>query len=220
MIGLHAGQEVPRILIVDNNLENQQWLTKLLGFIGFSVRGADNGEEALCAWKEWSPQLILMDVHMPVMDGLEATRRIKADPQGQETFVITLTASALDEDRRAALRSGADGFLPKPCREEELLESVRALLNVVYDYESVSGSGGEPAAAVLACSAEKLGQLPRELIVELSNATASGDKRLLNRLISKVRETEDGGTARALQNLADKYEYDALTHLLEESKSA
>ena len=74
---------------------------KLLPSIGFSVRGADNGEAAIRNWEEWNPQLILMDVHMPVMDGLEATRRIKADPRGKETAIVVLTASAMDNDRRS-----------------------------------------------------------------------------------------------------------------------
>jgi CheY-like chemotaxis protein len=190
---------------------------KVLSFIGFSVRGARNGEEALSLWKEWRPRLILMDVHMPGMDGLEATRRIKADPQGQETFIIIHTANALDEDRRTALQSGADDFLTKPCREEELLESMRALLSVVYDYESVSANGSERVAEPPKWRMERLRQLPRELIEELREATENGNKRLLDRLILKLRETVDSETFRALQNLADKYEYDALRHLLKEA---
>ena len=95
------GRRAPRILVVDDQLENRDWLMKLLTSIGFSVRGADNGEAAIRVWEEWNPQLILMDVHMPVMDGLEATRRIKADPRGKETVIVALTASAMDEDRRS-----------------------------------------------------------------------------------------------------------------------
>ena len=130
---------------------------KLLTSIGFSVRGADNGEAAIRSWEEWNPRLILMDVHMPVMDGLEATRRIKADPRGKETVIVALTASAMDDDRRTVSQSGADDFLAKPCREDELLEKMRALLNIAYDYEEVSGNEGQPVAGAAALSAERLG---------------------------------------------------------------
>ena len=155
---------------------------------------------------------------MPVMDGLEATRRIKADPGGKETVIVVLTASAMDDDRRTVAQSGADDFLAKPCREDELLEKMRALLNIAYDYEEVS-EAEKPSLLPRrrALSAERLGQLPRELVEELRNATLSGNKKLLDKLILKVRETEDAESARALQELADKYEYDALTRLLEEA---
>jgi CheY-like chemotaxis protein len=212
---LRPGQEVVRILAVDDHMTNRTWLIKLLSTIGFSVRGADNGEEAIRIWKEWKPRLILMDVHMPGMDGLEATRRIKATPEGKDTFIVTLTASALDEERRIAKQSGADDFLPKPCRENELLETMRALLNVIYDYEEV-GRDGEPVDGAPAWNAEKLGQLPRELIGELRHATVSGNKKLLDKLILEVSETAgDDASAHALHNLAEKYEYDTLTRLLE-----
>ena len=79
------------------------------------------------SWEEWNPRLILMDLHMPFMDGFEATRRIKADPRGKETVIVVLTASALDEDRLTVAQSGADDFLTKPCREDVLLEKMRTL---------------------------------------------------------------------------------------------
>ena len=153
-------EDAPEILVVDDQLENRDWLMKLLASIGFSVRGADNGEAAIRSWEEWNPRLILMDVHMPVMDGLEATRRIKADPRGKETVIVVLTASAMDEDRRLVSQSGADDFLAKPCREDELLEKIRVLLNIAYDYEEIERAEGQPAAEVSALSAERLGQLP------------------------------------------------------------
>ena len=216
VIGLRAGTKAPRILVVDDQFENRDWLMKLLTTVGFSVRGADNGEAAIRTWEEWSPELILMDVHMPVMDGLEATRRIKADPRGKETVIAVLTASAMADDRRAVFQSGATDFLAKPCREDELLEKMRALLNIAYDYEETSIAESQPAGAAT-LSAQRLGQLAPELIEELKNATLDGNRKLLKRLILKVRETGGAESAHALQQLADKYEYEAMTGLLEEA---
>jgi PAS domain S-box-containing protein len=215
--GVKTGPEVPRILVVDDRLENRDWLMKLLASIGFSVRGADNGEAAIRSWEEWNPQLILMDVHMPVMGGLEATRRIKTNPRGTETVIIALTASAMDEDRRAVSQSGADDFVTKPCHEDELLEKMRTHLQIAYAYEGTSEAEGQPVAGVAPLTAERLGQLPRELVEELRDATLSGNKRLLDKLILKVPETGNAESAHALQELADRYEYDALTRLLEEA---
>ena len=215
VVGIRAGMNASTVLVVDDHFENRDWLTKMLTSIGFSVRGAENGEAAIRTWEEWSPQLILMDVHMPVMDGLEATRRIKADPRGKETIIVALTASALDDDRRAVVECGADGFLAKPCSEDELLQKMETLLKLTYDYEEMSESEGQPLAG-LAALGVALNQLPRELIEELRAATLNGNKRLLDKLILKVSETEGAGSANALQELADKYQYDTLTQLLEE----
>jgi PAS domain S-box-containing protein len=214
VVSIQKGQEPPKILVVDDHSENRDWLMKLLTSIGFSVRGADNGAAAVRTWEEWKPRLILMDVHMPVMDGLEATGKIKGDPRGTETIVVVLTASAMDDDRRAVARSGADDFIAKPCQEDELLEKMRALLNIAYDYEEAGAAESQPAGGIPALSAA-LGQLPLDLVEDLRNATLAGNKRLLDRLILKVRETEDSGSAHALQGLADKYEYDTLSQLLE-----
>lgn len=218
VMGIRAGSIIPRILVVDDQFENRDWIMKLLTSLGFSVRGADQGEAAVRNWEEWRPQLILMDMHMPIMDGLEATQRIKSDPRGKETFVVVLTASAMDGDRRIASQSRADDFLTKPCREDELLEKIRTLLNIVYDYEEPNQPPeGQPLTAVAALSTAGLGQLPREVLGELRDATLDGNKKLLDRLILKVGETEDAGVAKALQELADKYEYDALARVLEEA---
>jgi hypothetical protein len=116
-----------------------------------------------------------------------------------------------------ALQSGADDFVAKPCLEDGLLENMRALLNIAYDYEELRGISSEAVAGVPSLSAEKPGQLPWELIEELRNATLSGNKKLLEELILKVRDAEDAGSANALQELAANYEYDPLTGFLEES---
>ena len=219
VIGIRPGQEAPRILVADDLIENRDWLMKLLSAIGFSVLSSDNGEAAIRDWRSWGPRLILMDMHMPVMDGLEATRRIKADAGGKETAIIILTASVLDEDRRKVRQCGADDFLAKPCLEDALLEKIGTLLKIVYDYEELGQSGGEgdaPASTLGTEALASLKQLPPELIEALRNATADGDKQILNRLIASVNQTKDAEFARDLQNLADRYEYDALTSLLDE----
>jgi DNA-binding response OmpR family regulator len=123
----------------------------------------------------------------------------------------------MDDNRRTAYQSGVDDFVTKPCHEDDLLEKMRVHLNIAYDYEKISGNESEPVAGVAALSAERLGQLPQELIKGLQNATLSGDKYLLDKLILKVREAGDAESAPALEQLANNYDYDALTRLLEEA---
>jgi PAS domain S-box-containing protein len=207
VIALRPGTDVPKILVVDDQFENRDWLAKLLASVGFSVRSAENGELAVRDWESWKPELILMDVHMPVMDGLEATRRIKEDPLGNETAIIVLTASALDDDRRRVAHSGADDFLSKPFREDDLFEKMRTFLDITYDYD-------ESPEVVPVPSSATLGPLPLDLAAKIRDATLEGNKRLLNELIQEV---DDVGCAHALQQLADKYEYDTMTRLLEEA---
>lgn len=215
--GIRKGSRVPGVLVVDDQAENRDWLMKLLTAIGFSVQGAENGEAAIRIWEEWNPRLILMDLHMPVMDGLEATRRIKGDPRGRETIVVALTASAMDSDRRIAAQSGADDFLAKPCRENELLEKIGGHLNIAYEFEERRSAERPACTATPALSPDRLRELPRGLIEEIRRATVTGNKKLLDTSILRVRETGDADSAQALQDLADKYEYDLLTRSLEET---
>jgi PAS domain S-box-containing protein len=215
VIGLHAGSEVPEILVVDDQLENRDSLMKLLHCVGFSVHGAENGEDALRMAEERRPRLILMDSHMPGMDGLEATRRIKASAGGQDTLIVALTASAMEDDRRMAAVSGADDFLAKPCPENELFEMLRVLLNVTYDYEELTLAENQvPPPDAL--SGDRLMQLPEPLAQELLHAIVGGNKRQIDAIILKVRATHDASLANALQDRANRYEYDMLMRILEE----
>jgi CheY-like chemotaxis protein/anti-sigma regulatory factor (Ser/Thr protein kinase) len=213
--GIASRMPGPKILIVDDQIENRDWLVKLLTSIGFSVQSADNGETAIDNWEEWEPRLILMDVHMPVMDGLEATRRIKANPQGKETIIVALTASAMEDDREAALESGASAFLSKPCREDELLKTIGDHLKVEYEYEKSKNDENEFQADSETVSAERLGLVPLELLKKLSNAIQGGDKKGLDRSILEISETVDRDIAQVLQGLANSYDYDALTRLVD-----
>lgn len=212
VIGLAPGRPSPRLLIVDDEPDNRGWLRGLLTSVGLSVLEAENGRAAIQIWRKWQPELILMDMRMPEMDGLEATRAIKAMADGAAPVIIILTANANGEDRRRAMDSGADDFLSKPCREEELLGRIRTHLGIEYRYD------GEDSP----CEAEPVAphsggvELPSELSTALRAAVLDGDKQRLDGLIRDVKEC-DPRSARTLQQLADKYEYDALTEWLERS---
>jgi len=159
-----------------------------------------------------------MDVRMPVMTGLEATAKIRTRPLGQDTIIIALTASALDNDRRRVMEGGVDDFLSKPCREDQLLEKIQAHFGLTYAYadHEESEPAGEEAVASAGLDAGRLAALPSGVIDQMRHAVLAGEKDLLDRLIRKVQES-DTRSANTLKGLADKYEYDALINLLQET---
>ena len=134
VIGLAPNQPIYRILIAEDDVTNRYLLTQILDLPGLELREADNGLDAIALCKEWQPHLILMDMRMPVLNGIEATRQIKADAQTQSTFIIALTASAFEDQRQAFLAVGCDDFLSKPFRRHTLLTKISQHLGVQYLY--------------------------------------------------------------------------------------
>ena len=117
-----------KILLVEDNEMNRDMLSRRLARKGYDVQTAVNGEEGLAGAQSGSPDLILMDMSLPVIDGWEATRRIKADPQTASIPVIALTAHAMTGDRERALAAGCDDYDTKPIEFKRLLEKIEALL--------------------------------------------------------------------------------------------
>jgi two-component system cell cycle response regulator DivK len=120
----------PLILLVDDNLDARTMYGSCLEFAGFACMTARHGQEAIERIRERRPALILMDASMPGMDGWEATRRIKADPQTHDIPLYMLTAHAFAEHRQHAIEVGADGFLAKPILPDALVREVRLALNL------------------------------------------------------------------------------------------
>ena len=138
VVGLAPGQEPPRILVVDDTKINRVVLVTLLSQTGFVVREATNGEEALAAWRAWHPHLIWMDKRMTGIDGLEVTRRIRAEEKlsgAKPTPIIALSASALDHERSEIFAAGCDDFVAKPFREKTIFTKLQEHLGVQYIYE-------------------------------------------------------------------------------------
>ncbi|NRB36960.1 MAG: response regulator [Pseudomonadales bacterium] len=136
IIGLQADSSLPCILVVDDKGDNRELARKILEPLGFQVIVAGNGEQAISQFKQQLPQLILMDIRMPVMDGLEATRCIKALERGKTVPIIALTASAFEDERQSILAQGADDFLRKPYKRQELLLMIGQHLGLSYQYQS------------------------------------------------------------------------------------
>jgi two-component system sensor histidine kinase/response regulator len=217
ILGLHNGQQVPRILVADDLGDNREWLSKLLTAVGFSVRSAKDGAAAMLVWQDWDPGLILMDVHMPVLNGLEATQRIRSHPGGQDTIIIALTADATDENRRTVMEHGMNDFISKPCSEDELLEKIGAHLGVSYLRGDASSNLSGETLGTLPPDPEQLRMLPADVMRRLRHATLGGDKALLDELILAIGDQGEPQSARTLQELADSYQYDLLIQLLEEA---
>ena len=113
-----------RILVAEDVAVNRKLLLKMMEPLGLEVREAKNGQEAVDIWLDWQPHLIWMDMQMPVMDGYEATKKIKQSPQGQGTVIIALTASTWEEKREGILAAGCDDFLSKPFEEKVLMDKI------------------------------------------------------------------------------------------------
>lgn len=216
VIGLAANQPQYRILAVDDRLESRLLLVKLMGDMGFDVQEAANGQEALAVWENWQPHLIWMDMRMPVMDGYEATKHIKASLQGQATVIIALTASAFEEDRALVLSAGCDDFLRKPFREEALWAKMAEHLGLQYRYadpEEPLDSSFSPLFDL----DKLLGQLqslPLDWLKQLQNlALECSDDAILGLLDSLTLRQSD--LAKALGEWAKEFRFDRILALIE-----
>ncbi|CAN5891712.1 hypothetical protein BH23PLA1_BH23PLA1_14160 [soil metagenome] len=207
VLRLQPGQATCRVLIVDDIEDNRQLLEQLLAPIGFEVRLATNGAEAVQEFEQWRPHLVLMDFRMPVMDGHEAIRQIRAMAGGEVPKIIAVTASAMDDNRQELMEIGADDFVGKPFRELELFQKIHAHVGVEYLYaEDPTATAHEEAAEL---TPESLSGWPQELIGPMREAVIMAD---LDELLARIQEVEtrDPRIAQELRRLAEGFEYQKL----------
>ncbi|MDO9142483.1 MAG: ATP-binding protein, partial [Methylobacter sp.] len=172
VVGLAANQPTYRILIVDDQLENQLLLSKLMEIINFPIKTADNGAQAIELFQSWQPQLIFMDSRMPVMGGIEASRRIRQLPGGKDVKIVAVTASIFMEQRDELLKAGMDDFIRKPYRFNDIYDSLSRLLGVQYAIESMPDEIVDEGPVL---TSPLLGVLPLALRIELREALESLD---------------------------------------------
>lgn len=213
VIGLAPNQQVYRVLIVEDRAENRKLLHQLLAPLGFEMREAENGLQSIEIWREWKPHLIWMDMRMPVMDGYEATRRIKETTQGQATVVIALTASAFEEQSSLILSEGCDDLLRKPFKEEEILSAMTKHLGVRFVFESEE----EPSVSakprtVGKLTPDDLSGLPAEWVEQLHQAASQADGEMVLALLGHI-EAEHEELAGNIRHLVDDFRFDHILNL-------
>ncbi len=172
-----------RILVVDDAPPNVKLLEDLLGFHGYDVEAATNGEEALAMMEERPPDLVLLDILMPGLSGYDVCRAIRSNPRLQMLPVVMVTALEAREERVKGIEAGADDFLSKPVNPPELLARVRSLLRIRRLYDTVQRQAEQLASwnrtlearvAEQVRHVEKLGRLKRFFSPQLAELILAG----------------------------------------------
>lgn len=207
-IGLESDQPNYRLLIVDDSEDSRVLLTRLLVQLGFQVRTAINGLEGIKIWKEWMPHLIWMDMRMPIMDGHEATRSIKATVEGQDTVVVALTASAFEEERALVLSEGCDDFVRKPFRREDIIGILVKRLGVRFVHENGANDTNRKLASQ---PRNELGfeDMDEAWITNLQKAATEADSNRIKDLANMIHE-KNPGLATTLIEMADSFDHDSI----------
>ncbi len=209
VLGVAPGQAEYRILIVEDQLENQLLLANLMEAIGFQYKVADNGKQGVELFQSWKPHLIWMDRQMPVLDGLETTKKIRGLPGGKDVKIVAVTASAFMEQRAEILDAGMDELIRKPYRAYEIYQCLTRQLGVQFVYSEPSASALETAVLV----PEMLSVLPKHLCQDLENAVKSLESERIALIIQQIAQY-DQKLANVLTRLNENYEYPAILKAL------
>jgi signal transduction histidine kinase/CheY-like chemotaxis protein len=237
VVGLLPGQPDYRIVVADDRWENRVVLVKLLASVGFNVREAVDGKETLEVWRSWQPHLIWMDMRMPVMDGMEATRTIRNSEMNQyqhrlgqdqredsagapkpfpppgRCIIIALTASAFEHNRTAILAAGCDDFVTKPFQNSTVFDKLAKYLGVEFIYEEPeTETSSESRKPVL--TSNQLMLLPSEWVDQLAQAAALGDDQAAHRIVDQIIE-KDGTLGQELRRMVKKFKFEEITQLIQ-----
>jgi signal transduction histidine kinase/DNA-binding response OmpR family regulator len=213
VIGLETGEPDYRILIVEDKQDSRRLLLDWLSDVGFEVKGASNGREAIMLYQSWSPHLIWMDLRMPVMDGYEATRQIKALSKEEPPIIIALTGSAFEEERSTALTKGFDDFVRKPFQAETIFTKMTEYLGVRYRYKipQLDSTGAENTSVELQNTLleldeikEALNRMPGDWVEKLHQAATQVNAKKVLQAIEQIPQPNPA-LVNSLIDLVDRF---------------
>ena len=223
VVGIAADQPRYKILVVEDNPDSRSLLEQMLEQVGFSTRTATNGQEAVDIHEAWDPDLIWMDIRMPVMDGLEATRSIREREASIErsagnksTIIIALTASVFDDAREEIMSSGFDDFIRKPFITAEIFECMARYLTIEYIYQvdQHDTADAELAERSLEVRPADLKGLSDEWLTMMRQAALKGRSQQVIKLVEEIRKTHPR-LADLLTSLASDFQADKIPDLLD-----
>ena len=202
VIGLESNQVEYRILIVDDSKTNRKIMLNLLEPVGFILREAVNGKEAVDIWWEWQPHMIWMDLRMPVMNGCEATELIKSYSQTSPTPIIALSATTLEEEKQQSKAAGCDDFVGKPFAENAIFDKIAQHLDIRYRYEPIlpNNSTLPDNVAVM---------MSRQWWRQLESAASILDRDALTKLLQQI-PPEHSELKQTLQQYSDSFDFDEI----------
>jgi len=202
------------ILIVDDNITNLSMLVWLLDPLGFEVATAGNGQEALRQAQERQPDLMLLDLVMPGMDGLETAKRMRQSPDFDTTRIIGISATVTQSDYKEAFAAACDVFLEKPIKIDQLLDALEEQLNLAWE----RGQQSAPAAIPAAEAEESVRMPPEETMRELLDLAMRGDLCKIQARLDRLRQQDAsyGPFAEKLRQLAEGFKLRAIQELIEQ----
>ena len=212
---LAPGQREYRIAVVDDRETNRKALVQLLESVGLKPLTANNGKEAVALWHKWQPDLIWMDMRMPIMDGYEATKLIKSKSDAKKTVVIAITASAFEEQREKILDAGCDDFVAKPFTEQIIFDKLTQYLRVKFVCQTESTNEDiETVQDPKSLSFVDLANLSPTLVSQLNQSAIAVDSEQIEQLITQIPDSQQH-IAQAISSMLAQYDFDAIIDLTE-----
>ncbi|MEW7986778.1 MAG: ATP-binding protein [Candidatus Thiodiazotropha sp.] len=199
-----------RILIADDNKENLQLLKKLLTQVGFLVKEADDGQQAIDLYKEWQPDFIWMDMRMPHVDGYEATRIIRNLPNGDEVKIVAITASAFKEQKSRILDAGCDEVVRKPYRSHEIFDVMSEVLGASFVYDATNE---EEQPKYKLVSSDRVESLSQEVVDQLLLCATQLDAESILSIV-EANDIIPADISEVLVTLAKEFRFDKMIDLL------
>jgi CheY-like chemotaxis protein len=203
VISIVQGQAEIRILIVEDSTQNRLLLGAILRRVGLKYREAVNGQEAIEVFKQWQPDLIWMDMRMPVKDGYQATAEIRRLPRGDQVKIIALTASAFKEEQPQIIDAGCDDLLLKPYKPQQIYSMLSQQLGMKFNCE------------VLNLTVEALSVLSPNALKLLHEKVLNLEPDEINQVIEEI-SLEHGAVAESLFSLVDNLDFELLLKMLEQ----
>lgn len=215
VVGLAADQPQYRILVVDDTRDSRNLMVQLLEGIGFDVRQAENGQRAIEQWQTWHPDLIWMDLQMPVLNGYKAVQHIR-ETQDSTTapVIIALTANAFLETRAQALAVGCDDLIRKPFQVADILNTMVKYLGVRYVYQTLQTPKDSPVREQhipTGLAVEHLHCLPTPWIEQFHAAALSLNE---GQMLHLTHQLEDEELQAMIQTLIHTFQFDKLAQLM------